>query len=170
MKIFKQKYKIPSKKEFPPIITYHDKRYGGTKVDEQGRFYTVEDETQRLFRWERMIRKKERTQEQIKTWIAIKEGNYHKKNYYMSNNTSKQYFHWNKMPKPKTGGKLSRKLDGGWVEEYKPAKSTRLHKWLQDAKEGKVFNGQKHRTKQWLIKPTSADVDQIKNPIDIKKK
>ena len=84
MKIFKQKYKIPSKKEFPPIITYHDKRYGGTKVDEQGRFYTVEDETQRLFRWERMIRKKERTQEQIKTWIAIKEGNYHKKNYYMS--------------------------------------------------------------------------------------
>ena len=45
MKIFKQKYKTPSKKEFPPIITYHDKRYGGTKVDEQGRFYTVEDET-----------------------------------------------------------------------------------------------------------------------------
>ena len=37
-------------------------------------------------------------------------------------------------------------------------------------KEGKVFNGQKHRTKQWLIKPTSADVDQIKNPIDIEKK
>ena len=71
MKIFKQIYKTPSKKEFPPIITYHDKRYGGTKVDEQGRFYTVEDETQRLFRWERMIRKKERTKEQIKTWIAI---------------------------------------------------------------------------------------------------
>ena len=67
MKIFKQKYKTPSKKEFPPIITYHDKRYGGTKVDEQGRFYTVEDETQRLFRWERMIRKKERQKEQIKT-------------------------------------------------------------------------------------------------------
>ena len=170
MKIFKQKYKTPSKKEFPPIITYHDKRYGGTKVDEQGRFYTVEDETQRLFRWERMIRKKERTQEQIKTWIAIKEGRYHKKNYYMNNNTSKQHFHWNKMPKPKTGGKLSRRLDGGWVEEYKPAKSTRLHKLLQDAKDGKVFNGQKHRTKQWLIKPTSADVDQIKNPIDIEKK
>ena len=55
-------------------------------------------------------------------------------------------------------------------DRYKPAKSTRLHKWLQDAKEGKVFNGQKHRSKQWLIKPTSADVDQIKNPIDIKKK
>ena len=116
-----------------------------------------------------MIRKKERQKEQIKTWIAIKEGTYHKKNYYM-NSSNKQHFHWNKMPKPKTGGKLSRKLDGGWVEEYKPAKSTRLHKWLQDAKEGKVFNGQKHRTKQWLIKPTSADVDQIKNPIDIEKK
>ena len=109
MKIFKQKYKIPSKKEFPPIITYHDKRYGGTKVDEQGRFYTVEDETQRLFRWERMIRKKERQKEQIKTWIAIKEGTYHKKNYYM-NNPNKQHFHWNKMPKPKTGGKLSLSL------------------------------------------------------------
>ena len=65
---------------------------------------------------------------------------------------------------------FNRKLDGGWVEEYKPAKSTRLHKWLQDAKEGKVFNGQKPRTKQWLIKPTNADVDQIKNPIDIEKK
>ena len=103
------------------------------------------------------------------TWIAIKEGTYHKKNYYM-NNPNKQHFHWNKMPKPKTGGKLSRKLDGGWVEEYKPAKSTRLHKWLQDAKEGKVFNGHKPRTKQWLIKPTNADVDQIKNPIDIEKK
>jgi hypothetical protein len=41
---------------------------------------------------------------------------------------------------------------------------------LQDAKEGKVFNGHKPRTKQWLIKPTNADVDQIKNPIDIEKK
>ena len=48
MKIFKQKYKTPSKKEFPPIITYHDKRYGGTKVDEQGRFYTVKMKSQRL--------------------------------------------------------------------------------------------------------------------------
>ena len=151
MKIFKQKYKTPTKEEFPPIVTYHDKRYGGTKVDEQGRFYTVEDETQRLFRWERMIRKKERQQEQLKTWIAIKEGKYHKKNFYL-NGGNKQHFHWVKMPKSKTGGKLSRKLDGGWVEEYKPVKSTRLHKWLQLAKEGRVFNGQKHRTKQFLIK------------------
>ena len=51
------------------------------------------------------------------------------------------------MPKSRAGGKLTRKLDGGWVEEYKPRKSTRLHQWLQDAKEGKVFNGQKHKTK-----------------------
>ena len=37
MKIFKQKYKTPTKEEFPPIISYHDKRYGGTMVDEQAK-------------------------------------------------------------------------------------------------------------------------------------
>ena len=79
MKYYVWKYKTPSKEEFPPKITYHDKLYGGCKVDEKGRFYTIEDETQRLFRWEQMIRKKEKTAEQIKTWTAIKEGTYHKK-------------------------------------------------------------------------------------------
>ena len=70
------------------------------------------------------------------------------------------------LPKTRAGGRLSRRLDGGWVEEYKPRKSTRLHKWLQDAKEGKVFNGQKHPTKSILFKPTQAELDVIKNPID----
>ena len=55
-------------------------------------------------------------------------------------------------------------------DRYKPAKSTRLHQWIQDAKEGKVFNGQKHRTKQFLIKPSLEDVEQIKKPLDIEKK
>ena len=42
-------------------------------------------------------------------------------------------------------------------------RSTRLHKWLQEGyKEGKVFNGQKHRIKQFLIKLTLDDVEQIK--------
>ena len=39
-----------------------------------------------------MIRKKERQKEQIKTWI-IKEGKYHKKNFYL-NGGNKQHFHW----------------------------------------------------------------------------
>ena len=165
MKYYVWKYKTPSKEEFPPKISYHDKPYRGTKIDSKGRFYTIEDETQRLFRWERMIRKKEKTAEQIKTWTAIKEGTYHKKNFYL-NGGNKQHFHWMPLPKTRTGGKLSRKLDGGWVEEYKPKKSTRLHKWLQDAKEGKVFNGQKHATKTILFKPTQEELDVIKNPID----
>ena len=48
-------------------------------------------------------------------------------------------------------------------------RSTRLHKWLQGSKEGKVFNGQKHKTKQFLIKPTLDDVEQIKKSLDIDK-
>ena len=165
MKYYVWKYKTPSKEEFPPKISYHDKAYRGTKIDNKGRFYTIEDETQRLFRWERMIRKKERNAEQIKKWIAIKEGTYHKKNFYL-NGGDKQHFHWMPLPKTRAGGKLSRRLDGGWVEEYKPRKSTRLHKWLQDAKEGKVFQGQKSPTKTILFKPTQAELDVIKNPID----
>ena len=84
MKIFKQKYKTPTKEEFPPIVTYHDKRYGGTKVDEQGRFYTVEDETQRLFRWERMIRKRNDKKNKSKLGLLSKKVSIIKKSFYLN--------------------------------------------------------------------------------------